>query len=117
MTAIGQSSSQRVTLLASYIKSIPNEEDLRKYREQHGNKYYQTAYHGSPYNFNKFDLGQIGNGEGEQAHGWGLYFAKDKEVSKAYKEVLQDKGEIIEFDGKKYQLDADANFVNIETNE
>lgn len=50
--------------------------------------YNQAAWHGSPHDFDKFDLGAIGTGEGNQAHGWGLYFAKDKKVSKLYKEVL-----------------------------
>ena len=57
-----------------------------------GNYYTQTynqlAWHGSPHDFDTFDLGAIGTGEGNQAHGWGLYFAKDKKVSKLYKEVL-----------------------------
>ena len=50
--------------------------------------YNQSAWHGSPHDFDEFDLGAIGTGEGNQAHGWGLYFAKDKKVSKLYKEVL-----------------------------
>ena len=50
--------------------------------------YNQSAWHGSPHDFDTFDLGAIGTGEGNQAHGWGLYFAKDKKVSKLYKEVL-----------------------------
>ncbi len=41
----------------------------------------QSAWHGSPYRFPAFDLGAIGSGEGAQAHGWGLYFATDREIS------------------------------------
>lgn len=48
----------------------------------------QRAWHGTPHDFAKFDLGAIGSGEGGQAHGWGLYFAGDKEVSERYKERL-----------------------------
>lgn len=47
--------------------------------------YEQRAWHGSPYNFDTFDLGAMGKGEGNQAHGWGLYFAKDRNVSEDYK--------------------------------
>lgn len=54
--------------------------------------YEQRAFHGSPYTFDTFDLGAIGKGEGNQAHGWGLYFAKDKNVSEAYKTALKGKG-------------------------
>ena len=68
--------------------SIPNEKDLDKLRKQHNYQYYQAAWHGSPHDFDEFDLGAIGSGEGNQAHGWGLYFAKNKKVSKLYKEVL-----------------------------
>mgnify|MGYP000560388250 CR=1 FL=1 len=50
--------------------------------------YNQTAWHGSPHDFDEFDLGAIGGGEGAQFYGWGLYFAKNKEMAKNYKEVL-----------------------------
>lgn len=68
--------------------SIPNENDLDKLRKQHNYQYYQAAWHGSPHDFDEFDLGKIGTGEGAQAHGWGLYFAKKKSVSKNYQKVL-----------------------------
>ncbi len=41
----------------------------------------QSAWHGSPYRFPAFDLGAIGSGAGAQAHGWGLYFATEREIS------------------------------------
>ncbi len=41
----------------------------------------QRAWHGSSHDFDKFDLGYIGTGEGAQAHGWGLYFAGNKDIS------------------------------------
>lgn len=43
-----------------------------------------TAYHGSPYDFDKFDISKIGTGEGAQAYGHGLYFAEDPRVSATY---------------------------------
>lgn len=64
----------------------------------------QTAYHGSPHKFDKFDLGAIGSGEGAQAHGWGLYFAQDKKVSERYQETLARKNRnkgVILYDGKE----------------
>lgn len=70
--------------------SIPNEKDLDKLRKKYNYQYYQSAWHGSPHDFDTFDLGAIGTGDGNQAHGWGLYFAKDKKVSKLYKEVLSE---------------------------
>lgn len=71
-----------------FNKSIPNEKDLSNYRNANSNIFYQSAWHGSPHDFDEFDLGAIGTGEGNQVHGWGLYFAKDKKVSKQYKDVL-----------------------------
>ena len=41
----------------------------------------QTAWHGSPYKFDKFDNAYIGTGEGAQAHGYGHYAAKNKNVA------------------------------------
>ena len=72
-------------------------EMMKNVNDRHGNPYidaqgdavyHQSAWHGSPHDFDEFDLGAIGTGEGNQAHGWGLYFAKDKKVSKQYKDVL-----------------------------
>lgn len=52
----------------------------------------QTAWHGSPYNFDSFDLGAIGSGSGANMHGWGLYFAGNKKEIQAYKKILGKKG-------------------------
>ena len=52
----------------------------------------QTAWHGSPYNFDSFDLGAVGNGSGANMHGWGLYFAGNKKEIKAYRKLLGKKG-------------------------
>lgn len=83
--------------------SIPNEKDLDKLRKQHNYQYYQAAWHGSPHDFDEFDLGAIGSGEGNQVHGWGLYFAKDKKVSDLYRRELSlihdvDKGTLFKVD-------------------
>ena len=49
------------------------------------------AYHGSPYTFDKFDMGKIGSGEGAQAYGHGLYFAENPKVAQGYRNALTDK--------------------------
>lgn len=43
------------------------------------------AYHGSPHDFDRFDISKIGTGEGAQAYGRGLYFAEAEDVAKSYK--------------------------------
>ena len=77
-----------IKLSRSFINSIPNENDLDNLRKKHNYQYYQSAWHGSPHDFDTFDLGAIGTGEGNQAHGWGLYFAKKKSVSRNYQKEL-----------------------------
>lgn len=47
------------------------------------------AYHGSPHNFDKFDLSKVGTGEGAQAFGHGLYFADRESIAKSYRNDLQ----------------------------
>lgn len=68
------------------------------------NQYNQRAWHGTPYDFDAFDLSGIGSGEGNQAHGWGLYFAQDREVSEAYKQILGDKGSTVELNGEVWTV-------------
>ena len=86
-----------------FNKSIPNEKDLHNLKKSYGFKLYQSAWHGSPHDFDEFDLGAIGTGEGNQVHGWGLYFAKDKKVSDLYRRELSlihdvDKGTLFKVD-------------------
>lgn len=90
VTSNRQQIAQPITNRFISTNSISTEVDLDKLRKQHNYQYYQSAWHGSPHDFDTFDLGAIGTGEGNQAHGWGLYFAKDKKVSKLYKEVLSE---------------------------
>jgi hypothetical protein len=46
------------------------------------------AYHGSPHDFDKFDMSKIGTGEGAQAYGRGLYFAENERVARQYRDDL-----------------------------
>jgi len=46
------------------------------------------AYHGSPHDFDRFDMSKIGTGEGAQAYGHGLYFAGNEGVAKGYRDTL-----------------------------
>ena len=88
VTGNRQQMAQPVTKQFIINNSIPNENDLDNLRKKHNYQYYQSAWHGSPHDFDTFDLGAIGTGEGNQAHGWGLYFAKKKSVSRNYQKVL-----------------------------
>ena len=75
---------------------------LENLDKQENKVFFQSAYHGTPYKFDKFSLGAIGAGEGNQAHGWGLYFAENKDVSENYRRGLVDKNKSSQYtyDGK-----------------
>jgi hypothetical protein len=47
------------------------------------------AYHGSPYDFDRFDASKIGTGEGAAAYGNGLYFAGNEDVARSYRDALR----------------------------
>ena len=75
-----------------YVAWFPNEiksvENVGSFNADDPRILYQLAYHGTPHKFDEFSLGKIGTGEGMQAHGWGLYFAKNKKVSEDYRKYL-----------------------------
>jgi hypothetical protein len=45
-----------------------------------------TAYHASPYDFDRFDISKIGTGQGAQSFGHGLYFAENPAVADEYRQ-------------------------------
>ncbi len=53
-------------------------------RQENG-KLFQKAYAGSRVDYDRPSLEAIGTGEGNQAHGWGLYYALDKDVAERYR--------------------------------
>ena len=92
----------------SIIYAVPNSEQIKSvgnrgtFNAENPNIYFQSAYHGTPHRFDEFSLDAIGTGEGAQAHGWGLYFAADKNVSEEYRRKLS--GDKVFYDGQ--ELDA-----------
>ena len=90
----------RFTLQDSFFNSISTDTDLVKARVDNEG-FYQSAWHGSPHDFDGFDLGAIGTGEGAQAHGWGLYLAEKREAASSY-------------GGKLYHVDIPDNDVLID---
>ena len=68
------------------------------------------AYHGSPYDFDRFDASNIGTGEGAQAYGHGLYFAGNPEVANAYRRKLSEQpgaGVVLYYDDTGRRLPTD----------
>ena len=76
--------------------------DVRYNVPKDNNKVFeQSAYHGTPHRFDNFSLEHIGSGEGAQYHGWGLYFAENKDISEGYRRTLT--GD--DFDNEEYLYD------------
>ena len=94
-----------------YTKSHPIVMGQQSGNAQLERAFEQRAWHGSPYDFDSFDLGYIGAGEGNQVHGWGLYFAKDKNISKAYKDIFGYKDIKANVDGKTYHMDEEGDWT------
>lgn len=46
------------------------------------------AWHGSPYDHNGFSMHMVGQGEGANGYGWGLYFADQKAIAEHYQVAL-----------------------------
>ena len=44
------------------------------------------AYHGSPYEFERFSMDKLGTGRGLQAYGHGIYFSDSSEIARPYSE-------------------------------
>lgn len=103
------------TSLSSDLIIYPSTNIYKKKNLEQYKIYHQKAYHGSPYTFDNFDLGAIGTGEGNQAHGWGLYFAQDKKIAENYKDILgANSGEVIT--GKtKYKINEDGDWYDENT--
>lgn len=115
VTGSRQQMAQPVTKQFIVNNSIPNEDDLDKLRKQYNYQYYQSAWHGSPHDFDEFDLGAIGTGEGNQAHGWGLYFAKDKKIAENYRDILGANSIEIVTEKTKYKINEDAEWYDEKT--
>ena len=76
--------------------------------------FHQSAWHGTPHDFDGFDLGAIGTGEGGQAHGWGLYFAQERNTSEGYRKRLATKSVTIHLGEKSYVREVNSyNFKEI----
>lgn len=56
--------------------------------ENVNNPLYQSAFAGSRVDYDTPSLEAIGTGEGNQAHGWGLYYALNKDVAESYRKTF-----------------------------
>ncbi|MFT4115421.1 hypothetical protein [Bradyrhizobium sp.] len=59
-----------------------------------GDEFFE-AWHGSPHDFDRFDVSKIGTGEGNQAYGRGLYFAENEDVARGYQRSLAERDQLV----------------------
>lgn len=111
-------SQVNISKLLHDVKSEDAQSDISLNGDSAIETLYQPAYHGSPHRFDKFSLDAIGTGEGNQAYGWGLYFAGDKGVSEAYRENLTRKGvNKGQFKGREVYLPSDGDWRYVDNKE
>jgi hypothetical protein len=67
-----------------------------------------TVFHGSPHLFERFSMGKIGTGEGNQAYGRGLYMAQNPDVAKNYQNTLAYKAFDLQPEAEKLGLNLPA---------
>lgn len=79
-----------------------------------GNIYFQTAYAGSRVDYDRPSLEAIGSGEGNQAHGWGLYYALNPEIALGYMNRFTEYSNPLSFNGKKYEYGKDSEYVPLQ---
>lgn len=72
-----------------------------------GDTFNQAVFHGSPHKFDKFTMDHLGSGEGNQAYGYGLYFASQRKIAEFYRTSLTPSGPVIIVDGKAVHADQD----------
>lgn len=96
--------------VVQYEKGKINEA-LEELDKQEGNVYFQSAYHGTPHKFDKFSIENIGTGEGNQVHGWGLYFAENKNIANERYRLRLAEHEVT-YDGINYSELADEMLKN-----
>lgn len=89
------------------IKSTSN----RGTYSESDNIYYQSAFAGSRVDYDRPSLEAIGSGEGAQAHGWGLYYALNRDVAEGYKDRFTAYKNNIAFNDKTYTYGEDSEYV------
>jgi len=74
-----------------------------KRRGPDGKLYQAEAWHGSASNFDSFDAEHVGEGEGAQAFGWGLYFTDNEQIARWYAHKLTNGGPYVLINGDLYE--------------
>ena len=107
----GSNDLEVVAFEPNQIKSVNNR---GTFSPDTGNVYFQTAYAGSRVDYDRPSLEAIGSGEGNQAHGWGLYYALNPEIALGYMNRFTEYSNPLSFNGKKYEYGKDPEYVPLQ---
>ena len=88
-TRMGMTPEQRRETLLSKTEDVARDEQIVLF-DSEGIKMQVDAWHGSPYEFDKFLTAFMGKGEGKQAFGWGLYFTDLEGIARSYANKLSE---------------------------
>ena len=98
-----EATTQSTDELSRPIQETNDTDDLLEYaqRDAERREMLKKVYHGSGAEFDKFDHGHMGEGEGAQAFGWGTYVTDVKDIGRTYaiataKPLLTYKGETVD---------------------
>lgn len=69
--------------------------------ETNDRAYFQSAFAGSRVDYDEPSLEAVGTGEGVQVHGWGLYYALNKDVAERYRKKFATQGKV--YDKNNYK--------------
>lgn len=94
----GAKADTYVVFSPEQIKSVHNN---GSFDGNNPNIYFQSAFAGSRVDYDEPSLEAIGTGEGAQAHGWGLYYALNKDVAERYRKDFITQGKI--YDENNYK--------------
>lgn len=92
----GQTPTQFWDQVADHLSQEESQAHVDRLGQEHDEAFGQAeqaakewiAYHGTPHEFDQFDTGKIGTGEGAQVYGHGLYFAENRGVADSYRTQL-----------------------------
>ena len=94
-------------LFADHLARATQERTLRQAVENARNAeevaLHQSAYSGGAVQHAKFSTDFIGTGEGNRAWGWGLYFAKLKDIAEFYRNMITASKSVVKINGREYE--------------
>lgn len=82
------SDEERAATAPESTQDIKNADALVVFPDGTEAAYYQSAFAGSRVDYDRPSLEAIGSGEGNQAHGWGLYYALNRYIAEKYRKAF-----------------------------